>query len=130
MKKLFPVCAAAAMMLVLAACRSSQAVESTVIPAPVSAGAVEGKMSLAEAKEIIDSALLNAPTGLRPRNPGADVIASRAEKIVLSDRHDHCLVDVLQSDGQTFLRFYVPDRAAGEQFADAVWRLRGETAKK
>ena len=125
MKQLFLICAAAAMLFAFAACS-----HRTVINEPAPTQSAKSEMTYDEAKNIIKNALLNPPTGKRPRNPGVEELASRATDITLSDRRGYCLVDVLQSDGKAFLRFYVEDRAAGERFADAVWRIRRDLKKE
>lgn len=130
---------------------SPRTVALLAIPAIVFAGALTGcsstseaksvpvisqnnKMTLEEAKFIVDDALQNPPVGRRPRNPGFEILAK--ETVGIRTRPDsrggNCLVEVMgevMGERKVILKFYTRTEEDARKFGAAIARLKAEYVK-
>lgn len=84
------------------------------------------KMTVQQAQAIITDAFNNPPAGRRPRNPGWDTLAQiNSIKFKKHNRTDFYLIN-LNRNGKTLVSFYVFDKSAVYQFADALRCIKKE----
>ena len=87
----------------------------------------QDSMTLETASKIVKDSIENVPAGHHPDHPGDKALGKYTTSIRLRkhNRTGLVLVEVFERS-RVMMEFYVHSREDGEQFINAVWRLRQE----